>query len=277
MVDFTESPLEVRIENTNHCNASCTMCPREKITRAEGFMSLELFKRLANECAAGGTKEMHLEGFGEPLLDKQIVEKIRYAKKVGIKKTLIVTNASLLNKHIAKQLLSSGLDKLKISFYGTNKEEYEQVHRGLSYDKVRENIMRLLELRRQLGDSTLKVSIKYIGQMRKFPKFACQWGTQAKVQFSRFHNYSYGRKYIKVKNKRKRVCAMVANPIMQILWDGRVVPCCYDFNGVIILGDVNHNSMREVWNSPQYKQFRRLHREYEFDRLPLCKSCDKLR
>lgn len=277
MADFLGFPLEVRLENTNHCNANCRMCPREKMTRPKGFMSLELFKRLADECATDGTKEMHLEGFGEPLLDKHILEKIRYAKKAGIKKTLIVTNASLLNEDIAKELLSSGLDKLKISFYGTNKQEYEQVHCGLCYDEVMENITRLLELRRQHENSTLKVSIKYIGQMHKFLKFACQWGAQAKIQFSRLHNYSYGRKYIKVKNKRKRVCAMVANPIMQILWDGRVVPCCYDFNGVIILGDVHHNSIREVWNSPQYKQFRSLHRKYEFDRLPLCKNCDKLR
>jgi len=34
---------EVRIETTNHCNAACVMCPREKMTRPKTTMSIDHF------------------------------------------------------------------------------------------------------------------------------------------------------------------------------------------------------------------------------------------
>ena len=37
-------PSEVWIENTNHCNAVCIMCPREKHVRNKGIIFEELIK-----------------------------------------------------------------------------------------------------------------------------------------------------------------------------------------------------------------------------------------
>ena len=91
-------PLEVRVENTNHCNASCVICPREKMTRPKGFMSIDLFRRIVDECTNHHIKEMHLQGFGEPFLDKDIFDRIRYAKERNIGRTFLVTNGSLLQK-----------------------------------------------------------------------------------------------------------------------------------------------------------------------------------
>ena len=45
----TKYPPEVWIENTNCCNASCVMCPRDKLTRKLGFMPFELFTKLVDE------------------------------------------------------------------------------------------------------------------------------------------------------------------------------------------------------------------------------------
>lgn len=44
--------------------------------------------------------------------------------------------------------------------------------------------------------------------------------------------------------------------IMQVLWDGRVVPCCYDFDGKIVLGDLRRESVAKVWNGEKYERFR---------------------
>ena len=271
-------PKEVRIENTNHCNARCEMCPRERMTRPRGNMDYDLFKSIIDQCAAHGVKEIHLQGFGEPLLDERIFDRIKYAKEAGIPDTFMVTNASLLDHDMAEKLVASGLDRLKISFYGTDTKEYEKTHRGLKYEQVKENIMHLFEIQDRIRNPRPVVSMKYIGELWKFPVFVWQWGRHAKVTCARLHNYGGGRDYNLVKeDKAKRVCRFLREWVFQVLWDGRVVPCCYDFDGEIILGDLNDNTIAEIWNGEAFRNFRQLHKEFRFDELPLCKKCDKLK
>ena len=45
-------PKEVWIENTNHCNAECVMCPRDLHTRAKGIMSFDIYEKLIKEIAS---------------------------------------------------------------------------------------------------------------------------------------------------------------------------------------------------------------------------------
>lgn len=254
------------------------MCPREQLKRSLGTMNLELFTSIVKQLVKGGTRELHLQGYGEPFIDRDIIEKIRVAKTVGIPYTFMVTNASLLNEEISGELLLSGLDKLKISFYGTDKSAYEAIHQGLTYEQVRQNIENLLKLKKNLGKKKPVISMKYIGKPSKFPLFALQWGLKTQISFARLHNYGYGRNFNAPRHDKKhRKCAMVSEPIMQILWNGLVVPCCYDFDGKMILGNLNKESVSGVWNGEKYQKFRGLHKNREYEKLPICLNCDKLR
>jgi MoaA/NifB/PqqE/SkfB family radical SAM enzyme len=114
-------PSVILIENTNCCNARCVMCPREKLTRKPGVMTFELFEKIIREVSETKRKPVvHLHGFGEPLLDESLPERIKLAKAFGIKHTYLVTNASLLFPETAGKIIGSGLDSMKISFYGTD-------------------------------------------------------------------------------------------------------------------------------------------------------------
>lgn len=271
-------PLQARIENTNHCNAQCTMCPRESLTRSKGVMPFEHFEKLVRECAEKGLQELHLQGFGEPFIDKDITQKVRLAADLGIKKLFMVTNASLIDEELAEKIVRSGLHRIKISFYGVNANEYEAVHRPLKYQIVRESIKTLARVRKRLGSRTPHVAIQYIGRWYKFPKFALQWFRYGTPQINTLHNYGYGKKFVEVNTEKDdRLCPMVARPIVQILWDGRVVPCCYDFNAKYVLGNAIETSIEEVWHSQEYESFRELHRNRDFEKIPMCLNCDKLK
>ncbi len=278
---LVEFPHQVRIENTNFCNAVCTMCPREMLTRPKGTMGLGFFNKIVAQLVKGGTKELHLQGYGEPFLDKTIIKKIKAAKAAGMPYTFMVTNASLLTDKVCRELLTSGLDKLKISFYGVEKESYEKIHNGLKFEEVKANLQRLLRIRKEIkksGKPVTKIDVKYIGRLRDFVRFAFQWGFKAHISFARMHNYGYGRGFNKAeKEKSERKCSMVIDPVMQVLWDGLVVPCCYDFDGKMILGDLNKETVAEVWKGEKYTRFRGLHQRGEYEKLPICNNCDKLR
>src|SRR5205814_3929156 len=102
---------EVRYETTDHCNATCIMCPRDlhKDGREHGVMDLELFKKSIDEVVPLGAKRIVLTGFGEPLMDKTLVEKIAYAKSKGLN-TYIISNGSLLSRKYSERLIEAGLD-----------------------------------------------------------------------------------------------------------------------------------------------------------------------
>src|SRR3989339_1145320 len=156
-------PEIVHIENTNACNAKCIMCPREKMNRNIGVMDFPLFKKVVDECAAHPRlKELHLHGYGECLLEDGFDRKVKYAKEKGIKTIYIVTNGSLLNEEICKNLISSGLDKMKISFYGATQEIYEKVHVNLKFSVLEKNVLNLLKLREGMGSKNPSVFLQFL-------------------------------------------------------------------------------------------------------------------
>src|SRR6185369_18077579 len=87
-----ESPItkllhpEVRYEVTDHCNATCIMCPRDKHEhgREHGIMDQGKYERSIDEVVQLGAKKIVLTGFGEPMLDKRLEDKVAYAHGKGL-------------------------------------------------------------------------------------------------------------------------------------------------------------------------------------------------
>lgn len=280
-------PLEVHIENTNACDAHCIMCPREKMTRKIGFMDYDLFCKIIDQIiSTWGVDSIHLHGFGEPLLDRELPEKIAYAKKNGMRDTYIVTTASRLTEEMTVKLLNSGLDRMKISISGVTKESYEKIHEGLAYEEVEENILRFLSIRKRMNKKNPSLIMQFLPQDEnryEEEDFFKKWGQLIDCQngdrLAKFglHNWVKGKSYRDTHSfaLKRRSCGWPFR-VMQILWNGDVVPCCYDFNGEMVMANLKKCSVEEAWNSPLFKEFRALHLAGEFKELALCNECDQL-
>lgn len=243
-----------------------------------GTMSLEVFRSIVDQLDPSTLKDLHLQGFGEPLLDKHFVHKIRYAReKLPHTRLLFVTNASILQGDLARDIIQSGVDKIKVSFYGVNAAEYEDIHRGLKYEQTKRNILDFIQLKRELRSRKPILSVKYIGPIRNYARFMIQWLGRTKVEFSHLHNYGTGRSYNPQRRHKKVLCPMISRPIMQILWNGDVVPCCYDFNDEFIIGNVIKDGVKAVWESERYNRLRQINRENKITSIHLCRNCDKVR
>ena len=99
---------EVRIENTNRCNAHCIICSHDDMKRQRTDMPLGKFHELIIESRMLGAKTVSPFGFGEPLLDKTIADKVRCCTDLELD-TFLTTNASLLTPDLAYSLLDAGL------------------------------------------------------------------------------------------------------------------------------------------------------------------------
>ena len=58
-----------------------------------------------------------------------------------------------------------------------------------------------------------------------------------------------------------------------ILWDGDVVPCCLDYNGESVAGNVNHSTLKEIWFGKNLENLRQKHLNNQIQTIPQCKRC----
>jgi MoaA/NifB/PqqE/SkfB family radical SAM enzyme len=279
-------PAVILIENTNHCNAQCVMCPREKLTRKRGFMEFGLFEKIIKEVSGRSRKPVvHLHGFGEPLLDKSLPERIRLAKTCGIKHTYLVTNASLLFPGTARKIIQAGLDAMKISFYGTAEESYHATMRGLDFNTALGNVRDFVRLRKELNKRTPKLILQYIPQEAngaKTEEFQSLWRSVLDkragdcLNFTSLDNFGGGRAYNRVGERIVSVC-FYPWAALSVLCDGRAVTCCVDYNGLQTVGDLKAQSVMEIWNGPVLSSIRRNFGKLDYSGFPTCLRCDWVR
>lgn len=269
---------EIRFEVTNRCNALCIMCPREKMKRPQGVLDMELYKRVLKEAKDGGATQVSLENYGEPFMDPFMVERIKYAKKMGFW-VFTITNGSFLTKDTAKEIILAGLDKLRISVYGITKEVYEAIHKGLKFEQVLENVNNLFRTRKALGRKNPRIEMYFLlldENKHQMDAFRKKWESLADdISIWKPHNWSDGRDYRK-RMPSKKTCGRPFTGPVQVQWDGFVVPCCYDYDSRIILGDLNKETLDEVLSNTKYNAFREAHKNGEFWKFPFCDMCDQL-
>src|SRR5215510_15649991 len=143
-------PEIVQIEATNICNAKCVFCPRDDMHRRQGVMSRELFRKVADECAALGITHVRMHNYGEAFLDRYLPEKVRYAKDKGIREVGLISNGSLITDKVARAMIEAGLDAINISVDAGGQEVFDRTRIGLNYDKVIANVERLVRIRTEL-------------------------------------------------------------------------------------------------------------------------------
>lgn len=273
---------EVRYEVTDHCNASCIMCPRDEHEhgREHGIMDQAMYEKSIDEVTALGAKMVVLTGFGEPMLDKRLEDKVAYAKQKGLS-TYFITNGSALTGKRAANLLEAGLDEMRVSFYGMRKETYNAVMQGLDFQKTRDALLAFLAMRDQMGAKT-KVQLSYLvlpENESDTDAFREYWEPKVEaLEVWKPHNFGDGKDYrTRTENEAiKNTCGRPENGPLQIQWNGEVIPCCYDYNNKIVLGNAFEESVLSILNGVKYRLLRHAHRNKNFQMFPYCDQCDQL-
>ena len=90
-------------------------------------------------------------------------------------------------------------------------------------------------------------------------------------KYSRYRQMSSG-KY-ELKNPLHNQCWKMWHSCV-VTWDGKVVPCCFDKDASHVMGDLNKDTLKEIWGNKRYKAFRQsiLKSRAEID---ICKNCSE--
>jgi MoaA/NifB/PqqE/SkfB family radical SAM enzyme len=277
-------PKYVELETVNACNARCPMCTIDDWQRKSPTMKDDLFLKIADDLGANASalKRVSLYRDGEPLLDKKMAWRISELKRRGIPETAIATNAQLLTEKKATELLESGLDLIIFSIDSLKKEVFEKIRARLDFETVIENTKRFIELRDKGGYET-KIWIRMIRQQDNFSEledYLAHW-TPLISPFDRvyYHDiFNWGgqlEEYVSVSDNSEveRPCVALWS-LLVIFSDGFVPLCNVDYNGKYPTGDVNKNSIQEIWQNQTIEKRRALHLSGSKGEISLCTNCD---
>jgi hypothetical protein len=292
---------KVRVENTNACRYKCDMCPREKMSRETGVMPPEDYRfflgRMKEYIEETNIPDPYLgkfflHGFGEPLLDQKLAEKsAMVAEQFPAAESHINTTLGVRRPHsYFNDLLAEGkLKRLLVSFYGFQEHTYSKIHESGSFRTAKENLIYVAELNASLGHPcniwlqilsphTQIVMKDDPAEKKAFEDLmAIIRPLGVKLNKLDLHNFGDGRAYYPA-DLDDSVCSVVdgrRRSHLNVTWDLKVVPCCFDYNSDIVLGDLRMQSIKQIYEGEKYQNFLDAHQSGELDAYPLCKGCDQ--
>jgi len=244
------------------------MCPRDEMTRSQLDMPTYRFKDLVDQCKDMGAEVVSCFGFGEPLLDKGIFEKVEYVSDCGLK-SFITTNASLLTDRVGKKLMDAGLKHIRFSVHGLG-STYERVF-PFRFDRIMRNVDNFLSMRNGVRADVTVIPM-HDEPLWKILKF---WtGRVDGVEVWKAHNWADAMEY-RLGVPKKKTCGRPFNGPLQINADGKMMVCCFDFDAMMTVGDTYKDSVESILLGEGFEEIRHAHRSGGLEGLP-CADCDQL-
>lgn len=301
---FVDNPhlMNFQIELTSRCNERCVHCyiPHENKIND---ITPELFDSVLEQCKEMGVLTLTFSG-GEPLLHPNFLEFLRKAKEYDFAIS-VLSNLTLLNDEIVKEMRSTRISSVQVSLYSMNPEIHDKITTVAgSWQKTHDAILKLVE-----NDIPVQISCPIMKENKNSLSDVMMWGEKLKVRvitdytiMARYdhsvgnleHRLSidegeeilkdmlaadkdYQNQILKAVNSNKaeyvhdgseRLCGVCQTSICMIS-NGNIYPCAgwQDY----ICGNLNEQSLQEIWkNSPKTNYVRNI----KYKDFPKCLKCE---
>jgi MoaA/NifB/PqqE/SkfB family radical SAM enzyme len=290
-------PLSIYIEPTNLCNFKCSFCPESfdnyhDISGGQFQLSLEHMDRIRSQIlditSGNGISTINFYMMGEPLINKFTPEFIKIAKQSKLAKRIILTsNGSLLKGERANALAINPPDYLRISIYGPDSDHHQKITQSkVKLEDIRDNILNFRNLKKPYESI---IYVKMIDQgvdlnkdfIKMFEKVADEieiepvmnWNdpeegnlagitTEDLLKSNHFQN-------------KKTVCPSPFYTLV-IHSDLKVSVCCVDWAKKAVVGDLNVDTLADIWGGVEVENFRIKHLEGRRNEIPACAKCTYL-
>lgn len=275
----SEFPSHVDIELSSLCDLNCPMCytttDEFKKNVNQKILDLDLFKKIIDECVDHNLYSIRLSLRGEAFLNPHIFDMIDYAKKSGIKEISTLTHGGHLNEEKFEKLIKLDLDWLTISFDGVG-EMYNKIRAPLKFEDMVEKIRKFNEIKKAKGvvKPVIKVQTIWPAISKNPEEFYNTFNPIVdQVASNPLIDWLF-----KDTNEEK---LFMENFTCPQLWqrlligsDGKVMLCGNDELGAHIVGDINSQSIMEVWHGEKLEKAREIHRRHNgVKEINICKNC----
>lgn len=281
-------PRNVIVETIFGCNSSCTMCPINMPThRKKGMMADDIFKSAIDGLTeyANSIVQIDLFGVGEPFLDGNIDNRIRYTKEKGFRDAGFATNADLMTLELAERVFEAGLDTIMISLDGMTKEVHESIRLNTSFPRIVKNVKSAIALRDKNCYKT-----KFVMRFIRQPKNLHEWDSYREYWtpfLSRekgdliigYDMHTWGGEINIDKTPdwssvpQELACHHLFDRLI-ILNDGSIPVCCSDMHrGQNLLGNIKDSNPIDIFNNSIMQKLRERHLSGNRLQIKMCRAC----
>lgn len=298
--EFREKkPVIYNIETTNACNMRCGMCPRTTMmTRPIETLDMETYRKvvdqlkpwnenqwenwesfaeknygiLKNEMSENNfflyiiPKVITLHGYGDPLLDPYIVERVRLLTERDVPSYFSCNPANIdIEKTI--EIFKNGLNYIKYSIESTSDQRHKEIRGTASnFTSSYKKILQLLDIKKKKKyKTTIVITMINLNKSNQLEEWE-----RLKEKFKELDVYTYLKSqdqlwYEDAGQQTKSIhwtefCQMPWSS-MTIKSNGEAAMCQEDYDNEIILGDARKESLYDIWNGKKYRKFRKDHFE----------------
>lgn len=248
----------INVELTSRCNKECWMCGRRKVDRdypelalKYGDMDFELVRTISEQLPPNVVVQFHRDG--EALLYPRFGEAVRLFKR-QIRN--IVTNGKMIVEKASE--IIENLDTISISVFENDEEADSQFELIKEFLKIK-------------GNSKPYTSLRLIGDVDSSRYESLDALIIRRVIHAKMGSFDYCKKDPTI-------------PEIGICWDflhhlcinreGKVSICVrFDPKGLGVIGDINTQSLEEIWNSPQRLEWLEYHKQGKRNKIALCSYC----
>ena len=273
-------PMIVNIEPTNRCTLACTICPRRLSGRPEVDLDWDLFLALADEIAANGPiMKIFLQKDGEPLLHPRIVEMVRVLREKNCAKNIsVITNGTVLTEALFSSLAEAGLDDLIISIDTVDPEEYLHLKGVDCLGRVERNVHAAIRLKKEHGWLNPRVKARMVsrkGKEDEVAAFCKKWKDAVDmVDITPYHTWMGSVKDERNYQKGSRYPCSLLWYTGVVNADGKVSPCCIDYNEAGVIGGIQKAGLKGIWNGPRMNVLRMAHLRGNYHKTEICGPCE---
>lgn len=273
----------IAIETSALCNRHCVFCPNATTARPDELMDEHTLTAILNELV-----ELKYKGvitfylYNEPFRDKRILDIVReFSENLPSACPSISTNGDYFKRASdIEAAFEAGIRQMTINVYsaadgvGTS-QNAQAVQRGLERARARAATLQTflddlgvdqkgsLYTHAPRGTRRARVELKagISGKGSKMGSFEIQ---------NRSGNIAHFMPPLD-----EPLAKMCVRPFrfINVNWKGDVVLCCNDYHGDVVLGNVDEQSLVDIWNSPKMNAFRVALKAKDRD-IAMCRVCD---
>jgi MoaA/NifB/PqqE/SkfB family radical SAM enzyme len=266
------------------------MCGYVGKTPNVGFIEIDLFQKILDDCKEYGVQRIYMEtAWGEPMLHPKIFELLEMAREFQV---TLSTNITPLNRRRIERLAELGIDTMQMSFCGYDQPSYESIYVNAKFGHVVENLRLVRETFVERSSTTkLLVNGVSLTDDREFAsrtvEFLKSLGfKEDQIEIKLPNNFGglyqgnprEGTKglhtYKDLSSALPDLCSVLTdNPGIYI--DGLVTACgCLDNARALVIGDIRKQTLRDMRYGRAYEKLLQSFMRGQIDDVPLCRDCD---
>lgn len=285
-------PERINLCLSLRCPANCVFCPDRAPQIHPKTMPMALIHKVLQEAADHAFKgSFSLSENGEALTHPQFLDIVREIRNRFPRNDIILfSNMILMDESRARALLDHGLTELHFNLDGATEPTYEYVKRHKKYSLVRHHIAQFGTLRNEMK-SACRIHVYFITAKQFAEEIEGKEGLfgddgqaiihamapilragdtiqQLAIALHKYQSF--------LNHKKSELCDQFDRVLREIFIapNGQTYICCFDFGNSSVLGNINENTIAEVWSSRLRERVVRniylMRYEESFD---VCKSC----